>query len=73
MTASLIPKREKVDRIWAAMQIGKRIELHPATDLWMRGARYGTVLSVTPKGLYRVKLDKWPKVITVPQNLFEVL
>lgn len=25
---------------------GDRIELHPATDLWMRGARYANVLSV---------------------------
>ena len=75
MTASLIPKREKVDRIWAAMRedVGKRVELHPGTDLWMRGARYGTVLNVTSKGLYRVKLDKWPKVITVPQNLLKLL
>lgn len=23
--------------------IGSRVELHPATDLWMRGARYGTI------------------------------
>lgn len=23
---------------------GQRIQLHPATDLWMRGARYGTVV-----------------------------
>jgi hypothetical protein len=73
MTASLIPKREKVDRIWAKLQVGKRIELHPGTDLWMRGARFGTVLSITPKGLYRVKLDKWPKVIAVPQDRLKVL
>jgi hypothetical protein len=25
---------------------GDRIELHPATDLWMRGCRYATVRSV---------------------------
>lgn len=25
---------------------GDRVELHPATDLWMRGARYGTVIRV---------------------------
>lgn len=23
---------------------GQRVRLHPATDLWMRGARYGTVV-----------------------------
>lgn len=26
---------------------GDRIELHPACDLWMMGARYGNVVKVT--------------------------
>lgn len=26
-------------------EVGKRVELHPACDLWMRGARFGTVAS----------------------------
>lgn len=25
------------------MMKGDRVQLHPATDLWMRGARYGTL------------------------------
>lgn len=29
---------------------GQRVELHPATDLWMRGARFATV--VEPAGEY---------------------
>jgi hypothetical protein len=38
---------------------GDRIELHPATDLWMRGVRYGTVVgtSLTPDGRIHVELD----------------
>jgi hypothetical protein len=42
--------------------VGDRVELHPATDLWMRGARYGTVrgISCTPKDRVRVELDKFP-------------
>lgn len=42
--------------------IGDRVELHPGTDLWMRGARYGVVvgLSLTPKDRVRVELDKLP-------------
>jgi hypothetical protein len=28
---------------------GDRIELHPATDLWMRGARFGTVRKIGRK------------------------
>jgi hypothetical protein len=44
--------------------VGDRVELHPATDLWMRGARYGVVVgvSLTPKDRVRVKLDKAGKV-----------
>jgi hypothetical protein len=45
--------------------VGDRVELHPGTDLWMRGARYGTVvrLSLTPKDRVHVKLDKLPSRI----------
>jgi hypothetical protein len=28
-----------------AFPTGQRVELHPATDEWMRGARYGVVVS----------------------------
>ena len=43
--------------------VGDRVELHPGTDLWMRGARFGVVvgLSVTPKDRVKVKLDKLPR------------
>jgi hypothetical protein len=27
--------------------IGKRVELHPATDAWMSGDRYGTIVKTT--------------------------
>lgn len=42
--------------------VGDRVELHPGTDLWMRGARFGTVIgiSLTPKDRVRVELDKLP-------------
>jgi hypothetical protein len=42
--------------------IGDRVELHPGTDLWMQGARYGTVvgLSLTPRDRVKVTLDKLP-------------
>lgn len=36
---------------------GMRVELHPATDLWMAGARYGTVIS-TGRTRVTVKLDR---------------
>ena len=42
--------------------IGDRVEIHPGTDLWARGARYGTVTgtSLTPADRVRVRLDKIP-------------
>ena len=42
--------------------IGDRVELHPGCDLWMRGARYGTVVgsSLTPVDRVKVELDKLP-------------
>ena len=27
--------------------VGDKVQLHPATDTWMRGDRYGTVAKVT--------------------------
>jgi hypothetical protein len=44
--------------------VGDRVELHPGTDLWMRGARYGVVTaeSLTPRDRVKVKLDKAGKV-----------
>lgn len=43
--------------------IGDRVELHPGTDLWMRGARYGIVvgMSLTERDRVRVKLDAMPE------------
>jgi len=41
-------------------QIGDRVELHPGTDLWIMGARFGTVIgsSITLNDRVYVKLDK---------------
>jgi len=36
---------------------GRRVELHPATDRWMMGDRYGEVVKVEPERV-RVRLDK---------------
>jgi hypothetical protein len=36
---------------------GRRVELHPATDRWMMGDRYGEVIKVEPERV-RVRLDK---------------
>ena len=41
---------------------GDRVELHPGTDLWMQGARFGTVkaISLTPADRVRVEVDRRP-------------
>ena len=33
----------------ADYRIGMRAELHPATDAWMRGDRYGEIVAVSAK------------------------
>lgn len=33
----------------ADYRIGRRVELHPATDRWMRGDRYGTIVGVSKR------------------------
>ena len=39
--------------------VGDRVELHPGLDLWARGARFGTVhsVSLTPDDRVRVRSD----------------
>lgn len=49
-----------------------RVQLHPATDMWMRGARFGTVQSI---GKTRVTLhiDALDAVMTMyPRDLLHV-
>lgn len=41
----------------SALTVGARIELHPACNLWMRGARYGTITKIGRKRI-AVQLDK---------------
>jgi hypothetical protein len=39
--------------------VGDRVEIHPGTDLWMRGARFGVVhsFSLTPLDRVKVRMD----------------
>lgn len=55
----------------AVLAIGDRVELHPGMDLWMRGARYGTVTAQFPRNTDRIAvvLDKVPgKVLRCSAN-----
>lgn len=53
--------------------VGDRVELHPGTDLWMQGARYGTVVGVrsTREDRVHVELDKFPgRKFSAPADRF---
>lgn len=45
-------------------QPGVRVELHPATDAWMQGDRFGTVTCELPGDTVRVKLDISQRSVT---------
>lgn len=52
---------------------GQRVQLHPATDLWMRGDKFGTVSSVGRK-FVRVRMDKSGDLVSVaPGHILEIL
>lgn len=51
---------------------GYRVQLHPATDAWMRGDRYGTITQVGRKNLH-VQMDRSGRSLRVaPGNIFEI-
>lgn len=49
---------------------GSRVQLHPATDRWMMGDRFGTVRKITRRSIH-VKMDRSKKTIRVPHDLLE--
>lgn len=53
-------------------KVGQRIQLHPGTNLWMQGARYGEIVKVGRKVLH-VRLDvTFGKTVRVaPRNVLE--
>ena len=59
---------------------GDRVETHPATDAWMQGLRYGTVLGRTRSHLHdtdiygvRVRLDRSDRVqVFHPDNIIGI-
>jgi len=67
------PKR-KVRRMRANHAKGDRVQLHPGTDRWMMGDRFGNVTSVRKKdGAVRVKLDRSGKSLWFrPQDVMLV-
>lgn len=55
-------------------RVGDRIELHPATDLWMRGARYGIVAAIGRKYVHiRLSMHEVKQYRVLPDNILSVL
>ena len=56
----------------AQFKVADRVQLHPATDRWMMGDRYGTVIKLGRKHLH-VKLDRSGKTIRIaPANIYDI-
>jgi hypothetical protein len=54
------------------LEQGTRVQLHPATDRWMMGDRFGEIIG-RGKTSYLVKLDKSGKTVHVhPKNLLQI-
>jgi hypothetical protein len=52
----------------------ERVELHPATDRWMMGDRYGEVAHFDAlRGTVRVRLDKSGRTLPFAANLVKAI
>ena len=58
-----------------AYTVGDRVEIHPGTDLWAMGARYGTVRTIvpTPAERVRVEMDKVRGLRSGPADRFRAI
>lgn len=64
--ARRLHRRDTPRSVLAREVKGKRVQLHPGTDRWMMGDRYGTVQGLGRlSGTYRVKMDRSGDTITV--------
>ena len=53
-------------------EVGDRVKLHPATNYWMRGDRYGEVVHFGSRtNTYKIKLDSGRFVRTQEKNILE--
>ena len=54
-------------------KVGERVQLHPATDAWMMGDRYGEVIKVGTRRIH-IKMDRSEKVRKVfPRDILDPL
>lgn len=53
--------------------VGDRVQLHPATNLWMQGDRYGEVVKIR-RGKVTLKMDRSGRVIRAfPHDISEII
>jgi hypothetical protein len=56
----------------AQFRVGDRVQLHPATDAWMMGDMFGTVIKIGRQFLH-IRMDRSNKVRKVaPTNIFDI-
>lgn len=54
-------------------QVGQRVQIHPATDAWMQGDRYGEVIKVGRKYVH-VRMDRSRRTLAfLPKYVLEVV
>ena len=54
-------------------KVGDRVQIHPATDAWMQGDRFGDIARLG-RFLVHVKMDHSGRVRAFrPESIFEVL
>ena len=50
---------------------GQRVQLHPSTDAWMQGDRYGEVVDTQQDGTVTIKMDKSGRNLRCPPELLQ--
>lgn len=66
-----LPKSLTAPLATHAYRVGQRVQAHPATDTWMRGARYGVVVKVGRRYI-TVKMDAMRRPVRFhPDNLLD--
>lgn len=49
---------------------GRRVEMHPCTDWWMQGDRYGRIVKIErDEGILHVRLDSGRVVRVTPRSI----
>ena len=54
----------------ADFRVGQRVQIHPGTDRWMRGDRFGEVVAIGRKWV-KVKFDRSGDLVQVAPGLLQ--